>query len=234
MLLCIQPQLPKVCLVGALFFTWSALAQAPAVRDLTTAPTDPQLRQLFDSRSALFNGIGVKRIDDLLPGQQLGPLIVDRYPVPELPAAESDRIVLARMADSRPYISEDRRMLFTEYLFDVIEILKDTTHTVTGKKRISMFEPGGIARFPGGIIRAVHVIGYGELPRAGERYVLFLKNFAPIDCPRLVTSWLIDAQDRARAQLPVDQQRAAAGLTRLHGLSEAEFLDAVKREIQKR
>src|SRR5262245_21458434 len=95
--------------------TASASGQLPVV-DLNPEPKDDAQKQRRIFRSRLFNFPGPQKpLEELSPDLPPPIVILDFRPMPELPTAVSDAVVLGKVSDEQPYLSEDRKTLYTEY-----------------------------------------------------------------------------------------------------------------------
>ncbi|MFN2577129.1 MAG: hypothetical protein ABR607_05510 [Pyrinomonadaceae bacterium] len=92
-----------------------------------------------------------------------------------LPTYNSDAVVLGYVTDASAYLSEDKTSVYSEFGFQISQILKNSrTSVLDGTSTVTVLRPGGGVRFPSGTVRYFLVGGRG-LPRAGKRYLLFLK-----------------------------------------------------------
>jgi len=104
---------------------------------------------------------GVSRIDEI-------------NPPPVIPAVESDLIVIGEIVNANAHLSNDKSGIYTEFTVRVDEILKnDASRKVNQGDFIAADRAGGFVRYPNGQ-KVLYRISQRDLPRIGNRYVLFL------------------------------------------------------------
>jgi hypothetical protein len=169
---------------------WLFSLLLPAVWALgqhTPMPTPPDLQ--FDSvsdpkrieRGKLFNFSGRPiplAVTDTTDHQSVS--FVNMQPLPELPIGESDTIAVGTVADVKVFVSDNKKALYTEYTFNVSQLLKpDGRLPSEPAMSLAIVRLGGFAKRPsGGLIRHL-VKGYGPEPKLGSQYLMFLKYISP-------------------------------------------------------
>jgi len=145
----------------------------PPPIDLMPEPADPQEKAVRKYRGKRYNGRGPKALPELPQGIDPLPIISHGPVLPALPVDQSDIIVVGEISKLRPYFSEDRTSIYTEFDVRVEEFIKVPSGWSLGK-RLMIEREGGVLRVPGGRVFQWSVLGR-ELPVAGRRYCLFLK-----------------------------------------------------------
>lgn len=144
-------------------------------------PADPQKRELRRTKNKLYNmrlekGVAPARfrVTEERESSFGGPL--SHAPVePALPAAQSDVVLTGEITDAQAHLTEDKTGVYSEFTVLVEDVLKNSSPApMSPGSPISALRAGGAVRFPSG-----KIIRYGQhgkpLPRAGRRYVFFLK-----------------------------------------------------------
>lgn len=93
--------------------------------------------------------------------------------LPALPVSQSQAIVLARVVNAQAHLTSDKAVVYSEFLVQVDEILKDSNKTLTPNSLLTVTRSGGRVRFPSGHITLQSIAGQ-NMPRVGEKYVFFL------------------------------------------------------------
>ena len=122
----------------------------------------------FDNRGRVSNELPI--YDD---EQRL--LVIDSIPVPGLPVAESEIIVIGEILEARAYVSNNKKGVYSEFTVRLDEILKNGSADVSKDTSITADREGGFVRYPNGKKRLYRISGHG-MPRVGRQYLLFLNN----------------------------------------------------------
>ncbi len=223
----------------------------PAPIDIAPEPTDPVERALRATRNRLFNSpveipfgqfepIKRPRLDAMPPRPPNG-VVVDRAPAPpntrpedyQLQVADSDTIILGSVTKVQPYFSEDGTSLYTEYTLSVEQVFKDSANlALKAGAAVAIFRMGGALRLASGRVVRLDVHGLGYAPDEGHRYVCFLHYDARGYWLSIVKLWEI--RDSGAAPLdPFDQGLANAGRSQYTGMSEGDFLNAVRTAVDR-
>jgi len=153
----------------------SKIWEPEAIR-MAPEPTDPAERASRYARSKRYDGSGTRPLTEQAPHYE-SIISVERFALPPFPISQSDVVVLGEVVDLQPYFSNDKTIIYTEYTVQIEEVLKnDNTKPLNLGDSIIMERIGGVLQLPSGIIVRLKVTGLGAPPRAGRRYLLFLKR----------------------------------------------------------
>lgn len=211
--------------------------QARKQRDLPVAdfeakePTDVEARAKHRSKASRYDRHSSQRIED-------APWISGRVwsnhwaqGLSALPVANSDVVLIGGVLDATAHLSNDKTGIYSEFNVQVEEVLKDGTKgPIYPGRVVSLERYGGAVRFPSGSIQTHETKGQG-MPRAGERYVFFLKREDETDFT-IVTGYQLNGQ----TVLPLDGSVAEEGtekyvFDKYNGFSVATFLQIVRTEV---
>lgn len=150
--------------------------------------------------------------------------------VPALPVAQSDAVVLGDVTDAKAYLSEDKSGVYSEFPLRVEEVLMEGGGAkIAPGSTLTTERVGGRVRFPSGVVEFYEIAGQG-MPRAGRRYVLFLKSAGEEQSYSIVTGYEV----REGRILPLDRRGSTDSQFAVHkdaGLDA--FLQAVRDAIAK-
>ncbi len=145
----------------------------------------------------------------------------------------SNTIVVGTVKRVQPYLSEDKRNIYTEYTISVTEVLKDAKGlSLNAASTIALDRMGGAIRLASGRILRDVVHGNGAPLIAERRYVMFLSYdargvwFRTIKCWELLNGVAVPVE-------PGDVATAQAGRSLFAGMSEANFISAVREAIKR-
>ena len=152
--------------------------------------------------------------------------------IPAVPAAQSNAVVSGEIVDARAYMSNDKSAVYSEFTVRVEEVLKsDASDPLALGDMVSALRFGGAVRFPSGKVQVYRVRGQGA-PRAGRRYVLFLKTES-----EGIFSILTGYEVRGEHIVPLDGERIKGGevtpFDRFEGFEAATFLTLVREAVAK-
>ena len=160
-------------------------------------------------------------IVDLLP---FGPEPILR----ELPVNWSNTIVVGTVNRIQPYLSEDKRNIYTEYTISVTEVLKDAKGlSLNAASTITLDRMGGAIRLASGRVLRDVVHGNGAALSLEHKYVMFLHYdvrgawFRSFKCWELLNGVAVPVE-------PGDVATAQAGRSHFAGMNEASFILAVR------
>jgi hypothetical protein len=207
--------------------------------------TDPQERAKRKARNRRHD------LKDNLKGEALNrftlkendpdiliPLTPSHTPTePAIPLAKSDAVVVGEVTGAQAYLSNDRTRVYSEFTVRVEDVLKNgSTAPLYSGAQIAAQRSGGRVRFPSGktLLRAAP---YGQnMPRLGQRYVLFLKHNDEGQDYSIITAYEL----RSGQVFPLDGSPEGDGKSRLFteyekyaGKDEMAFLNDVREAIQK-
>jgi hypothetical protein len=151
----------------------------------------------------------------------------------ELPVNWSNTIVVGIVKHIQPYLSEDKRNIYTEHTISVTEVLKDAKGlSLNAASTIGLDRMGGAIRLNSGRVLRDVVHGNGALLIAERRYVMFLSYdvrgiwFRSVKCWELLNGVAVPID-------PGDVATAQAGRSQFAGMSEADFISAVRDAIKR-
>jgi hypothetical protein len=108
--------------------------EKPIPVDVSPEPVDPTERAMRLMRNRLHNdryrsgsSSAMKTLEELPDGMPSKVVIVDLMPMAELPAKQSDVVVVGYVKRAQPYFSEDKQNIYTEYTISIVEVLRNTT-----------------------------------------------------------------------------------------------------------
>lgn len=150
---------------------WQALVPIDAVGE----PLDTHKRTLRRDKNRRYNS---SRSDEILSEQPSDVIYgrIDESPRPSpLPILESDAIVLGTVIAVQPFLTENKKSIYTEFTVRVEEAFKsELLASMTNANTIIVDQEGGALRQTDGSILRYFVGGTGNLPVLNGRYVLFL------------------------------------------------------------
>jgi hypothetical protein len=205
----------------------------PVAEYAAPEPSDAQERALRRLRGHRFDKRDNQPLAELPPGVENLPLINHwDNNLPALPAAQSDLVVLGTITDDKAYLSPDKTGVYSEFGVKVEAVLKsDARAPVTPGNVITATREGGGVRFPSGRTQYYRIHRQG-LPRAGGRYLLFLKENQDAQDFTIITGYALSGGE----VLPLDGGGAKERAGRLpfaayEGVDESTFLDDVRKAI---
>jgi hypothetical protein len=158
-------------------------------------PTSPSDKELDDAATPLVDFGGAEGADESRrqknarfdhqrliqsqPAAQSGEVMVDsETTVTDLPAAQSDLVVEAKVNGSRGFLSEDKTGAYSEFYLTVTDVIKATPGISVGKgDAVTAERFGARVRYPSGQIVRYRVTGAGS-PAKGKKYLFFLRKTA--------------------------------------------------------
>lgn len=158
-------------------------------------PTSPSDKELDDAASTLvdFGSAGGadesrrqknarfdnQRLIQSEPAAQSGEVLVDsEAAVTDLPVAQSDLVVEAKVNDSRAFLSEDKTGAYSEFYLTVTDVIKAASGISLGKgDAVTAERFGARVRYPSGQIVRYRIAGAGS-PAKGKKYLFFLRKTA--------------------------------------------------------
>jgi hypothetical protein len=192
--------------------------------------TDPVQQLLRKNRSQLFSSPRMRLVEQTPPGSPPNIVFVHKNPMPELPASESDAIVIGEITGAQPYLSADRKMLYTEFTVHVIDLIKSVSEAAADSNDIALVERGGEAVLADGRVFRNEVHGSGSPIEIRQRYALFLHYVPSGTCFRLIKAWNLK-DGNAWAMSPDDLNRVHRGVNPYNGMSESVFIESIRRVV---
>lgn len=151
------------------FYNQFPTADYDAPEDI--APEKREKRKLKNKRHDNKGMIGRRLPEE---GDQ-SVLIIDSIPIPGLPVAESELVVIGEVLDAGAYVSNDKTGVYSEFTIRIDEVIKNSSASIFQGNLISVDRDGGFVRYRNGKKRLSIIGGFG-MPRVGRRYMLFLSN----------------------------------------------------------
>jgi hypothetical protein len=226
---------PARLLFTVIIATGLVLAQTNIV-DLPPESTNPFEREAHKQRSRLFNVPGPfppLDVDDAEPRDQRRPpkppplSYVTPMDLDELPVSESAVIIAGKVRAILPYLSEDRKSLYTEIYVDIEEAIKGT---MIVRRSSVIFVRHGFSegvRLANGRIIFAPTYGHGREVRSQGRYVFFGNPVPGGDAFGLVKVWELSS-GVARPMAVHDMRRSEEGRSRYDGMNEVLFVRSVR------
>jgi hypothetical protein len=93
-----------------------------------------------------------------------------------LPVLESDAVIIGEVVSSEAYLSNDRTSVYSEFTFQVADLLKNTSgqDIIIGSSLTAERSGGGVRFESGKVLRRGRL--HETMPVVGQRYVLFLER----------------------------------------------------------
>lgn len=216
----------------------SAEAEQEPIADYAAGePADPEKRAKRRARGKRYDGQSwVMEPHPQSGGGDVGRLDSSvMLELPAFPTEISHAVVIGETTEAQAYLSNDKSGVYTEFTVSVEDILKQDTATplVVGET-LAAQRAGGRVRFPSGRVQR-YKTHYQHLPRAGGRYVLFLKRNDDGQSYYILTGYEL----RAGRVHPVDGVNMNKGASELPQFAaykdadEAAFLSAVRAAVAK-
>lgn len=201
-----------------------------AIADLLPSAADRTPRQLREARNRFFSH-GIPSAPALDEVSRLSPPLVHtsvNFPrMPALPSADADSIVVGKVTRIQPYLSEDRRALYTEFSVDVEQVAKSTSKRAVVGEQLTITRPGGVARMPTGLVARHVTHGYEPLTK-GQTYLLFLVFDASMDAFGTIKVWAANSGIVTAVSI-VDLVLVSRGQSEVHGRLLSDVLSECSR-----
>ncbi len=205
--------------------------QWPVTDYAAAEPTDPEKRAKRRARGVRHDNANRVREPGNEPGVVYKTAVINDWEVglPTLPAQQSDAVVVGEVASAQAFLSNDKSGVYSEFDIRVGEVLKnDLVSPINGGESITAERLGGRVRFPSGRMLPVVVVGQG-MPRAGRKYLLFLKRLSAEGDYHILTGYEL----RGGRISPLDGAKPAGGgspwkFDAYEGWEDAAFLKAVR------
>lgn len=210
--------------------------QLPVADYVAPDPADSEKRAKRRARGKRYDGQGWVR--EPRPESDSG--ITGRidswmHGVTAFPTESSDAVVIGETTDAQAYLSNDKSGVYTEFTVRVDEIFKnDIIAPLIIGGTVAAQREGGRVRFPSGRIHQYKPHFQG-MPRAGRRYVLFLKRNDDGQAYYIRTAYEL----RAGRVYPLDGVNLNKGAAELpqfavyKSANEETFLNAVRDAVTK-
>jgi len=187
---------------------------------------DPAGRVVRENRGRAFNlsaHLASPPLDQM-PIDVPGPTITGhRTLLPELPFSTSDTVVIGTISSYQPYLSADRRGVYTELQVEVSDVIKAPASVIPPSKQVTLIETGGSVILDTGRVVSVKFSDGATLLEAGQKYALFLNYSAAGDYFRPQKAWSLK-DGKVWATSPDEVGPAATGQTPYGGMAESLFV----------
>lgn len=204
-------------------------SQFPVADYESAESEDPDKRQKRRARNRRHDGQGlVGRPENSGEDREITRFDDWEVGLPTLPVAQSDVVVMGEVIDANAYLSDDKSGVYSEFSVRANEVLMESGEAKIDPGSMIVTERvGGRVRFPSGVIELSNISGQG-MPRAGRRYVLFLKSTGEEQSYRIVTGYEV----REGRILPLDERGSAKSKFNVHkDVSLDDFLQTVRGAI---
>lgn len=206
--------------------------QWPIVEYDAPEPAEAEERQKRRAKNARYDKDDRVREPGSEPGIWYETVINNDWEMklPALPAQASDSVLIGEVAEARAFLSNDKSGVYSEFTIRVSEVLKNDSPVAVGES-ITAERLGGRVKFRSDKVLPVRVMGQG-MPRAGRKYVLFLKRIDEEKHYQLLTAYELKG-GRVSA---LDGAKPAGGgsqwkFDKYEGWDEEVFLKTVREAI---
>lgn len=144
--------------------------------------------------------------------------------LPALPVAESDIVVVGTVGSGQAHLSENKRIIFSEFTFIVEEVLKSKTSGIGQGSVLTVDRLGGHVMYPNGqkVLYRLHGM---NMPQIGSRYLFFLTSTHNKEDLSILAGYELTE----KGAIPLDPELPDVGA--LKGVSERDILQRVRRLI---
>lgn len=208
-------------------------AEPPLVDFAAPEPSDADARARHKAKGKRYDKGRPEKVEELPDDITPLPLIVHWWSgLPALPAAQSDAVVLGEITDAQAQLSSDKTGVYSEFTIHIDELLKnDSQSSLAAGNTVIAERPGGRVKFRSGKVQQYSIDKQG-MPRAGGRYVFFLKSNGEGQDFSIITGYEL----RNGLAYPLDGARSGNRGTGLpfdayKGSDEITFLNAVRDAI---
>ena len=137
--------------------------------------TDPKRNESLKEKKARKNNF--KLVARNPPAWQTERIAINEggMDFPALPVAQSEYIVLGKVAGAEAHLSENKKNVYSEFKVIVERVFKTANSAIIPATEITVDRIGGFVKYPDG--RSVlYRLGDTNMPVIGERYLLFLTS----------------------------------------------------------
>jgi hypothetical protein len=158
--------------------------------------------------------------------------VVDFKYQPELPFAESDIVVVGNITNVQPFLTADRKDIYTEYTLKVAEPVKNVVGvSALPGDSLTLLRKGGAARFSDGRV-VKHEMHNDVTPVRNQQYLVFLRHRPQLDAFVYRKIWLI-REGVMKAAYPDDVSREHSGKSEYSGKPLQEVLVTLKDKVNR-
>lgn len=155
---------------------WQDIHQVGAANYADPEPADSRERAKRRARGVAYNNSPGTLREPSQDIEALGVSDLWMRGIEAMPVAKSDAVVVGQVLKAQSYLSPDKSGVYTEYDIRLDDVLKQSlAEPLTAGSTVSAKRDGGRVLFPSGRIQ-VYVPQYQGILRAGELYILFLKD----------------------------------------------------------
>lgn len=192
------------------------------ITDYSAAITsDPKVRAKREAKGKKYNDRYGGRISESSDGIfTIGDWEVG---LPALPVSRSSAVVIGEITDAQAHLSEDGTNIYSEFVVQVQQILKNDNQVPIGNS-IAVERSGGRVRLPSGKVVTART-NHQDLPRIGRRYVLFLTHDFPSGVNTESFNILTGYEVRENRVFPLDKLGPKHPINSYKGADEASFLN---------
>jgi hypothetical protein len=200
------------------------VSQFPIVDYTTQKPANLTEKQI--ARSKKYNSRSAPVI-----GEDSGTIVLISdwdSNLPALPVKQSAAVIVGEITDAKAQLSDDRTKIYSEFTVQIEQVLKNDEKTPLEKGNSILVERlGGRVRLPSGKI-VVSSTSHQDLPRVGNRYLLFLTHEGPdagyYEDLHILTGYefrngLVTPLDKVRAKHPINSYRGTTETSLLNDLA---------------
>ena len=227
-----RPPLPTLtALSGLLAGAFLVLAAQQEIPLLLSSSQDTVRPAVRDARAVKFNSRYPFSMLEPIPGRIGKPSKTGSFVAgPELPFREVDTIVTGQVIRVQPFLSADRKAIYTEYTIKVTDAIK----TVAGASpavgdSLTLLSEGGAARSPEGRVLE-HLIVNDITPAMRKNYLFFLLNAPALEGFHYIKFWLIE-QGVLKPVIPPDVELARRGNSMFAGKPVSDAIDFLKANV---
>ncbi len=143
--------------------------------------------------------------------------------LPALPVARSSAVIIGDIIDAQAFLSEDGTNIYSEFVVQVQQILKNDSQIPLGNS-VAVERSGGRVRLTSGKIVTART-NHQDLPRIGRRYVLFLTHDFSSGVNTESLNILTGYELRENRVFPLDKLGPKHPINSYKGADEASFLN---------
>lgn len=151
--------------------------------------------------------------------------------LPALPVSRSSAVVIGEITDAQAHLSEDGTNIYSEFVVQVEQILKNDNQVPIGNS-IAVERSGGRVRLPSGKVVTART-NHQDLPRIGRRYVLFLTHDFSSGVNTESLNILTGYELRENRVFPLDKLGPKHPINSYKGADEASFLNDLAKVLVK-
>lgn len=190
-------------------------------------PADPEKLKLRKNKNSRYDKFGFA-VKDSTPRVDEESFESDWALATEaLPVSKSTAIIVGEVLAAEAHISNDKTGIYSEFAFRIEQVLMDDGFgQLKPGRSVTVDRAGGIVTYPNGHRRLYRVVGQ-NMPRIGQRYLLFLKDDDESPNYNIITGYELGGAGVS----PLDM---SSRMDAYKGTDEASFLVTVRDAITSR